>query len=130
MSKQKIQVVYAGGKSLLLNDSLEGALATVLNAEVFKDYFPLKLVFPGTGKILFFDDHLFRQFLQGDIDIAELVERTECDELYRNWLEVEVGKELVEPGALWKLKGKELTLVDEDRCVTCFMPSEGFSLAL
>ena len=61
------------------------------------------------------DRNAFHSFLEGALTMAELVELTECDELYRNTKDfVFKNGFVVDAGALWKAHRKQLTLIDDD----------------
>lgn len=88
------------------------------------EYEPLMLQFP--GKKLYWDKNLFRAYDQGDLPDAELIERTECLGLFRNWLEVATDDDPIEPESLWKLTDEGYILIDDDR-FHCEPPdAEGF----
>lgn len=109
-----VKIYYA--KSIrvsLKNRTFKEAMQLIWKSPAFCDYEPLKMVFTSTGKILFMDKNAFHQYLSGNITQQELVELTECDELYRNTKEVEN----IEIGHLWKATLNELTLVDDDQFV-------------
>jgi hypothetical protein len=129
MSRQSIRISFTGGKVVSINDTLMGAVEMISTNETLKKYYVLKLSLPDAGLILYFDDHAFLQYNQGDITYDELIERTQCDELYRNWLEINTGNDIVEPGALWMLKGNTLTLIDEDRFISITFDKEAFEIA-
>ena len=56
------------------------------------------------------DKNAFHAYLSGNISQQELIELTECDELYRNTDEI-LG---LDKGHLWKASKNVLTLVSDD----------------
>jgi hypothetical protein len=73
------------------------------------------MVFTTTGKVLFMDRNAFHSFLEGGLTMAELIELTECDELYRNKRDfIFENGFVVDAGSLWKAHRKQLTLIDDD----------------
>jgi hypothetical protein len=121
-------ITYAGSKSLSVTDTFEGMVAMVLHSEALKEFEPLKITFPGTGKVLYFDRNLFEAFSRGELSYSDLIKQTEIEELYRNWLEIETTESVIEPGALWKRIGNFLTLVDDDMFVERHVAEEGFEV--
>lgn len=102
----------------------------VWRGSAFEKYEPLKLMFESTKKMLFMDRQLFNSYLDGNIELKELIEGTQCDELYRNISEVFIAQEkkLVETGNLWKLQNKELILVDDDQFIKFKFDSSKFEI--
>ena len=124
-----LNVVYAGGKTLQLSGTFTAIIARILTQEPFTNYSPLKLAVAGSAGVLYFDDHAFAQFQQGGITYDELLERTHCDELYRNTASLAIGPEYIDSGSLWMLKANELTLIDDDRHVTFPLNTHDFAIA-
>lgn len=98
--------------------TLKEVLELVWNSPGFENHSPLKLIFNGTKKILYMDENMCRSFLNGQLSLAEFIEATECDELYRNSVEIKAKTFNVEAGHIWKCKQKKLILVDDDQFVT------------
>lgn len=116
MPKVSLKVFYAKGIRVSLKDkTFKEAMQLIWNSPAFCDYEPLKMVFTTTGKVLFMDRNAFHAYLEGGLTMAELIELTECDELYRNKKDFifEDGF-VVDAGSLWKAHRKELTLIDDD----------------
>lgn len=90
---------------------------------------PLKIVFLGTQKVLYADKQSFVSFLTGKISQKELIELTECDDLYRNKSSIETREGEIDPGHLWKLFDRLLVLVDDDQDVTAKLDLEFFEVA-
>ncbi|MFA9191159.1 hypothetical protein AAGV28_07220 [Flavobacterium sp. FZUC8N2.13] len=92
------------------NRTFKEAMHLIWDSPAFCEHEPLKMVFTSTGKVLFMDKNAFNSYLSGNISMQELVELTECDELYRNTQDV-LG---VETGHLWKASLNVLTLISDD----------------
>ena len=105
-----------GGRLKVTNRSLKEIISLIcLNEIVILKKEPLKLVFQETGKTLYCDKQTFECYLNGEINEKELIEQTECDELYRNIYEVETKDgTVIDPDSLWKCKNRILTLIDDD----------------
>lgn len=131
MSKVALTVFYAKGIRLSLKDkTFQEAMQMVWQCEPFKNYDPLKMVFTSTGKMLFMDKQAFHAFLNGYISQQELIELTECDELYRNKKDFKgEGSFSIDAGHLWKSRRKELTLIDDDNIITAKMDLTLFEIA-
>lgn len=126
MSSVAIKIFYAKGiRVSLRNRTFTEAMQLIWKSPAFCDYEPLKMVFTSTGKVLFMDKNAFHAFLSGDISQQELIELTECDELYRNTQEV--GN--VEKGHLWKASLNVLTLISEDDFVETKLDLKIFEIA-
>jgi hypothetical protein len=111
MSSVPIKVFYAKGiRVSMKNRTFKQAMQMIWGAEPFCHHYPLKMVLTATGKVLFMDQNAFLAYLSGQITQQELIELTECDELYRNTREV-LG---IERGHLWKASLNVLTLVSDD----------------
>ena len=81
----EIVYVYANGQKLTIkNKSFTESVRMVLNGKFTHNGTPIKVLFPATQKVLYFDDDYFRNFIQGSLDQPELIELTECDGLFRN----------------------------------------------
>jgi hypothetical protein len=95
------------------------AMHLIWDNPLFKDYEPMKMVFTSTGKVLFMDKQAFHSYLSGAITMQELIELTECDELYRNKKNfISEGDCIIDAGSLWKAHRQELTLIDDDNIFT------------
>ena len=126
-----LKVVYPNEIRLCLsNKTFREAVDFVLNNEAFKNYSPLKMIFTSTGKILFLDANAFQSFLSGNLTMQELVELTECDEVYRNTTQVISHQQLaVESGNLWKANRGEVILVNDDQYITADLDFKIFEIA-
>jgi len=115
----EVEVLYTGGAKLhLKHKSFKEIVQFVTEKPGLKDYDPLQLKF-STGKLLYYDKAAFTQYLEGNLEQAELVELTECEGLYRNTkpLVLEDGTE-VDAGQLWKMQHEYLLMVDDDDYVS------------
>lgn len=111
MSSLRLKIFYAKGIRVSMKDkTFNQAMKLIWGQPPFCDYDPLKMVFTSTGKVLFMDKNAFHAYISGNITQQELIELTECDELYRNSQEV-LGWE---KGHLWKASQNILTLVSDD----------------
>lgn len=129
MAKVKLQVLFSGGERLEMSDkTFKESVDYLLEGISKRNLIPLKFTL-STGKVLHFDLQHFRSFSDNAITMAELLELTQCDELYRNTVEVKAGNEHIDPGALWKQRGRELILVDEERHVVYLLNNEAFEIA-
>ena len=126
-----VKVFYAKGIRLSLkNRTFNEAMIFIWQSPAFKDYEPLKIVFTSTGKTLYADKAYFHSFLENNISMQELIELTQCDELYRNTNDITTDDGFtVDKGYLWKAKGKEVILIDDDNHVTAKLNKLLFEIA-
>ena len=126
-----VNVFYANGIRLSLKyRSFNEAMIFIWQSPAFKDYDPLKIVFTSTGKTLYADKAYFHSFLENNISMQELIELTQCDELYRNTNDITTDDGFtVDKGYLWKAKGKEVILIDEDNYATAKLNKLLFEIA-
>ena len=110
----KMKFVFLDGSSLELNDkTFREAITKVMNEHLQKE--PLKVVFPTTKKVLYFDMNVFYAYLKEEIDQMELIEKTQCDGLFRNNTMLKTNtEEEIEPQSLWKRHGNSMHLVNDD----------------
>jgi hypothetical protein len=121
-----LKVYYAKSKSLTSqNRSFKEVMLLIWKSDEFKEYDPLKIVFISTGKTLYADKAYFHSFIDGNISMWELIELTQCDELYRNTVDFKADESniVVEKDSLWKLKNNKLTLIDDDNHVETVLSS-------
>ena len=125
------RIIYAKGIRLSLKDkTFKEAMELVFRSSFANGAQPLKMVFTSTGKMLYMDKNAFEAYLNGTITMKDLIGLTEIDELYRNRKEVVSNEnQTVDPGSLWKLKQKTLTLVDDDHHITHTLDLEIFEIA-
>lgn len=113
-----VKIIYAKGIRLSMKKkTFREAMEFIWKSPAFSDYEPLKMVFTSTGKVLFMDKNAFHSYLSGNISQQELIELTECDELYRNKVDIEHNGYEIEAGHLWKASLNVLTLIDDDNHV-------------
>lgn len=106
------------------------AMIFIWQSPAFKDYDPLKIVFTSTGKTLYADKGYFHSFLDNNISMEELIELTQCDELYRNTNDILTDDHfIIDKGYLWKAHGKEVTLIDEENYATAKLNKLLFEIA-
>ena len=121
-----IKVFYAKGIRVhLKNRTFKEAMQLIWNSPAFCEHEPLKMVFTSTGKVLFMDRNAFHAYLSGNLSMQELVELTECDELYRNTQDFKG----VETGNLWKASLNVLTLISDDEFVETHLDLKVFEVA-
>ena len=126
-----VKVFYAKGIRLSLkNRTFNEAMIFIWQSPAFKDYEPLKIVFTSTGKTLYADKACFHSFLDNKITMQELIELTQCDELYRNTNDILTEDHfIIDKGYLWKAKGNEVILIDEDNYATAKLNKLLFEIA-
>jgi hypothetical protein len=131
MSKLKSKIVYAGGKTVVVTDTLEGIVEMMLTNETLKKYTPLKVYFPDApgGLVLCYNQNLFAGFHDGGVHYSELIEATQCDDVYRNTIDLNVHGMTVDSGALWMARGSELILIDDDMHLTYPLTKLAFEIA-
>ena len=77
---------------------------------------PIKVVFNSTKKVLYFDKNKFQAFANGEKDLEELVEETQCDGVFRNIVDIELRKDhIIEHASLWKKVDNNFILIDDDQ---------------
>lgn len=123
MSNVEIKVFYAKGIRLhIANRSFREAMKLIWVSPAFTNYDPIKIVFQSTGKTLYADKQSFINFLNNKLSMEELIEATQCDEVYRNTKELKTDDEsIIDCGSLWKATQKELVLIDDDNYVTSLL---------
>lgn len=126
-----VKIFYAKGiRVSMKNKSFQEAMILIWKSPAFSDYEPLKIVFESTGKTLYADKAAFTSFLNGNITMPELIELTQCDEVYRNTNDISTDDGFtVDQGSLWKASAKELTLIDDDHHVTAQLNKLLFEIA-
>jgi hypothetical protein len=126
-----IKIFYAKGiRVLLKKHTFYASMILIWESPAFSDYEPLKIVFTSTGKTLYADKAYFHSFLNGNITMQELIELTQCDDVYRNTKELLTDDNItVDQGSLWKANNKELTLIDDDNHITAKLNKLLFEIA-
>lgn len=126
-----VKIFYAKGiRVSMKNKSFQEAMILIWKSPAFSDYEPLKIVFESTGKTLYADKAAFTSFLNGNITMQELIELTQCDDLYRNTNDITTEEGFtVDQGSLWKSNDKELTLIDDDNPINAKLNKLLFEIA-
>lgn len=126
-----VKIFYAKGiRVSMKNKSFQEAMILIWQSPTFSDYEPLKIVFTSTGKTLYADKAYFHSFLDGNITMQELIELTQCDDVYRNTKDLLTDDNItVDQGSLWKANNKELTLIDDDNHITAKLNKLLFEIA-
>lgn len=128
---KNVKIYYAKNIQLVIQDkTFSQAMEMVWKGAPFAEYEPLKMVILNTGQMLYMDKNAFSAYLAGDITQSELVKLTQCEELYRNKVEITTEDYYtVDAGNLWKLSNKRLTLVDSDYHITTELDLHVFEIA-
>jgi len=131
MSSVNIKVYYAKGIRVhLKNRTLKEALQLIFQSPTFSEYEPLKIVFEETRKTLYADKQAFLNYLRGENSLEDLVQLTQCEELYRNTKDFETKEGYtIDAGSLWKLENKTLFLIDDDNVCTTKYEISVFEIA-
>ena len=127
-----VKIFYAKGiRVSITNKTFQEAMILIWKSPAFSDYEPLKIVFTSTGKTLYADKAYFHSYLDGNINLQELIELTQCDELFRNTKELLTDDNItIDQGSLWKANDKELTLIDDDNHITAKLNKLLFEIAI
>jgi len=127
MSSVNVKIIYAKGISLSIsNRSFREAMKMVWLTDLFKEYEPLKLIFSSTGKVLYMDKSSFMAYLSNEISQEDLIKQTQCDNLYRNKIDLTMDNQTIDAGSLWKSNQNKLHLVDSDDWLTTDLNTEIF----
>lgn len=112
--------VYGGKLRLTVTDkTFRDAIKYILHDDVLKNYEPLKVILPDTNQTLFFDRHVFANYLQESISEPELIELCIMEKLYRNTEYLKTDNDVeIDKGSLWRFYQNELILVDDDQYIT------------
>lgn len=88
---------------------------------------PIKFVAVSTGKQFYFDKPVLEAFVQDELTELELIEKLQCDGLYRNTEKITVSEQTFIPiDSLFKRIGSRLLLVDDDQFYEHHYPDENF----
>lgn len=109
-----LKVFFTKGEVLTItNATFEEAVKKMFENTTFESQ-PLKVVFPTTNKVLYFDKNAFYAFQSKEINQIELLEKTQCDALCRNKRVVETNSgQTIDPGTLF-LQRKDCFILAED----------------
>lgn len=115
MDNHEIKIIYPKGMRVTLKGTTfrKAVQIALANNNAVPDE-PLKMIFLSTGKILFLDKNAFSSYLNGTITQKELIELTECDELYRNNNDMQINDHYIDKGSLWKGVKQQAILIDDD----------------
>lgn len=116
----EVKVYYAKDIRVILQGrTFKEAMEMIWTAEPFSKYTPLKMVFTATGLLLFLDRQAYSMYIKGEITQEELIQLTECDDIYQNKIEITTADfYTVAAGNVWKAKKKELTLINHSEIST------------
>ncbi len=119
-----IEIHYPGQVIVQDRAPLLEAVGRIFARAEVESTLPTKIVFPSSGKIIYFDDALFWLFASAEITEPELRDRLECDLVVRNLLQMDVPKiETIEKGCLWLVRGSTAMLLDDDQTIaTKYVP--------
>jgi hypothetical protein len=107
--------------------SFRSAIALVFEKHMVFNNEPVKIIFPQTKKVLFFDKEAFYAYLKNDLSQMELIEKTQCEALYRNKKQLLTNThDEIDPGHLWMKIGVHLFLIDKEQEVKCFFKEDLF----
>lgn len=88
---------------------------------------PLKVIFPTTKKMLYFEKNTIYSYLQKEIDQLELIEKLSCDGLFRNIDKITINEDyFIEKSSLWLKRGKEIFLLSDDEGISTIFSKELF----
>lgn len=112
---ETIVFYYNPKKRLSTTGYFNDIIRMALKKENFNGSVPLKVIYPESKIILYFNEELFNAYIEGSISKMELVEATQCDELYRNNIKITTLKDYsIDAFSLWMRKGTNMILVDDD----------------
>jgi len=115
MSSPILKFVYPNGHILESKSrDFKNAIKFVFEAPGLKEHTPLKIIVESTGKVFYFNKIRFREFINDEITLEELVYECQCEGLYRN-NETIVFNDTIDSGSLWKLIDGNFILIDSER---------------
>lgn len=110
-----IKVYYGEGISLTLKgNSFIKSMLIAWGGVIGETQEPIKIEFLSTGKVLYAHKETFMAFLQKEISMEQLIESTNCDNVYRNVLPIYYQGNEVEQGYLWIRYQNKMILIDDD----------------
>lgn len=110
-----IKVYYGEGISLTLKgNSFIKSMLIAWGGVIGETQEPIKIEFLSTGKVLYAHKETFMAFLQKEISMEQLIESTNCDDVYRNNSEILCNDGVVENGYLWIRQKNKMVLVNND----------------
>jgi hypothetical protein len=131
MSSVALKVCYGKGISVILKDrTFKEAMTLIWKSPTFSDHEPLKIIFTTTGKTLYADRQVFINYINGVYTLEELINFTQCEELYRNKKDFHSPDgTIIDAGSLWKLENKIVYLIDNDNYYTTKLEISIFEIA-
>lgn len=113
-----LKVHFTKGEVLTItNATFEDAVKKMFENMTFESQ-PLKVVFPTTNKVLYFDQNAFYAFHKKELTQIELLEKTQCDELCRSLIELQSSSgDTIEPDTLFLKRKNIYVLADDDNYV-------------
>lgn len=123
----KFQLIFMDGATMEMTvaKSLRTVAHALLNVP-YADAEPLKFISISTGKQFYFDKQVLEAFINEELTEPELIEKLECDGLFRNTQRISVDNSFIEVDHLFIRKGNQLHLVDDDVCYIHHLPDENF----
>lgn len=110
-----IKVYYGEGISLTLKgNSFIKSMLIAWGGVIGETQEPIKIEFLSTGKVLYAHKETFMAFLQKEISMEQLIESTNCDDVYRNNQEIVYEYLIIDPGQLWLRHKNKMVLVNDD----------------
>lgn len=110
-----IKVYYGEGISLTLKgNSFIKSMLIAWGGVIGETQEPIKIEFLSTGKVLYAHKETFMAFLQKEISMEQLIESTNCDDVYRNNSEILCNDGVFENGYLWIRQKNKMVLVNND----------------
>jgi len=110
-----LKVHFTKGEVLTItNATFEDAVKKMFENMTFESQ-PLKVVFPTTNKVLYFDQNAFYAFHKKELTQIELLEKTQCNNLWRNKrvIETNLGA-TIDPGTLFLQRNDCFILAETD----------------
>lgn len=124
-----VKVYYGEGISLTLNgNSFIKSMLIAWGGVIGETQEPIKIEFLSTGKLLYAHKETFMAFLQKEISMEQLIESTNCDDVYRNVLPIYCQGNEVEQGYLWIRHENQMVLVDDDDYIDTSWNPEAFEV--
>lgn len=113
-----VKVSYGDGISLTLkNNCFVKSMLIAWGGVIGETQEPIKIEFTSTGKVLYAHKETFMAFLQKDISLEQLIESTQCDDVYRNIQEINYLDTIIDSRQLWKKIKNRIFLIDEDNSI-------------
>jgi hypothetical protein len=113
-----LKVHFTKGEVLTItNATFEDAVIKMFDNMTFESQ-PLKVVFPSTKKVLYFDQNAFYAFHKKELTQLELLEKTQCEELCRSIIQLQSSSgDTIEPDTLFLKRNNSYIVADDDQYV-------------